>query len=216
MWTVTSPAADSLFALSNLVLIIGAALVLGGTIASIKLAAVKERFADIRLSDNELASNVAKSDAAKANERARGLEKEAAAARLETEKLKAVVAWRTLSESQATAFEKTLATKPGSVNLRWTDGDPEALFFAIQISQILQRAHWQVAPGAFKPANRIAFGIVLPPDAGNDTQTLREAFAVAKIGVSFVPFPNQGASFNVSIIKGAPFLMIGSRLPVAP
>lgn len=209
MWTVTPPMADSLFALSNLVLIVGAALVLAGTIGSIKLAAVRERFADIRISENERAT-------AQANERAADSEKEAANARLDTEKLKAVVAWRTLSEAQATEFGKVLAAKPGSVNLRWTDGDPEALFFAIQISQILQRAHWQVAPGAFKPANRILFGIVLPPEAGSDTQILREAFTAAKIGVSLVPFPQDGASFNVSTIPGAPFLMIGSRLPVVP
>lgn len=148
--------------------------------------------------------------------RAATLEKEAANARLETEKLKAVVAWRTLSETQATNLGNVLSAKPGAVNLRWTDGDPEALFFAIQISQILQRAGWKVAPGSFKPANRILFGIVLPPDAGADMQTLREAFTAAKIGVSIIPFPQDGPSFNVSIIAGAPFLMIGSRLPVVP
>jgi hypothetical protein len=148
--------------------------------------------------------------------RAAELEKEAAAARLETEKLKAVVAWRTFSESQGTELGRVLSGKPGSVNLRWMDGDPEALFLAIQVSHILENAHWKVAPGSLKPANGIMFGFVLPPVAGDDAQTLREAFTAAKLSFSAVPFSQQGASFNVSAIPGAPFLMVGSRMPVVP
>jgi len=143
-------------------------------------------------------------------------EKEAANARLETEKLKVVVAWRTLSASQVTEFEKALTVKPGAVNLRWTDGDPEALFLATQISQVLGKARWQVAPGSFKPANSMMFGIVLPPVSGEDATTLREALNAAKITYSAVPISQDGAAFNVSTIPGAPFLMIGSRMPVVP
>jgi hypothetical protein len=148
--------------------------------------------------------------------RAAELEREAATARLETEKLKAVVAWRTFSETQGKELEKVLSAKSGSVNLRWMDGDPEALFLAIQLSQILQKAHWQVAPGSLKPANGIMFGFVLPPVAGEDAQILREALTAAKVAFSAVPFSQQGASFNVSEIPGAPFLMVGSRMPIVP
>jgi hypothetical protein len=148
--------------------------------------------------------------------RAAELEKEAATARLETEKLKAVVAWRTISQSDTTALEKVLAANPGSVNLRWQDGDPEALFLAIQISQVLGKANWQVGGGSFKPANSILFGVVLPPDSGADADTLRQALTAAHIPFSSVPISQAGASFNVSTIAGAPFLMIGSRMPVLP
>jgi hypothetical protein len=148
--------------------------------------------------------------------RAAELEREAATARLETEKLKAVVAWRTLSATQNADMGKLLAAKPGSVNLRWMDGDPEALFLAIQISQVLQKANWSVAPGSLKPANGIMFGLVLPPVAGADADTLRNALAAAKIPFSSVPFSQGGASFNVSEIPNAPFLMVGSRMPVVP
>lgn len=149
--------------------------------------------------------------------RAAGLEKEAANARLETEKLKAVVAWRTIPDANSGAFKKALEAKPGSVNLRWTDGDPEALFLAIQISNILSAAHWNVAAGSIKPANSIMFGIILPPVAGDDAQTLREALMAAKLPFSAVPLPSAGGlSFNVSEIPGAPFLMVGSRMPVVP
>src|ERR1700730_17440080 len=65
--------------------------------------------------------------------RAAELEKEAANAKLETERLKATVAWRSISPEIAASLEKILSETPGSVNLRYTDGDPEALFLAIQI-----------------------------------------------------------------------------------
>ena len=57
---------------------------------------------------------------AKANERAAKLEGDAAAARLETEKLKQVVAWRIISPEPAAELEKVLAGTPGNVNLRYT------------------------------------------------------------------------------------------------
>lgn len=223
MLDVSSSLADSLFGWANVVLIVGAALVLIGTIGSIKLAAVREHFSDVRISDNEretktaiAESDVAKADAAKANVLAAELEKAAADARLETEKLKSVVAWRTISLENQAAIEKVLSAKPGSVNLRWQDGDPEALFLAIQISSVLGRAAWQVAPGSFKPANSILFGIVLPPVSGADADALREALMAGHVSFSSIPVSQDGASFNVSNIGGAPFLMIGSRLPVAP
>ncbi len=153
-------------------------------------------------------------DIAKANERAANLESETAAAKLETEKLKQVLAWRIIPASGGADLEKVLSGKPGKVNLRYTDGDPEALFLAIQISQILGRAKWQVAPGSEKFANAIQFGISLPDSAGEDAQTLRSAFVAAKISFSTGPLPPLGASFSVSTIAGAPTLMIGSRAPV--
>jgi len=156
------------------------------------------------------------SEIARLNAQAKQLEKEAANARLDTEKLKTVVAWRTLSAEQNSELKNVLSQKPGAVNLRWMDGDPEALFLAIQISQILQKAKWNVAAGALKPANSIAFGVVLPPDTRNDAQTLREALTAARIAFSSVPLPAGGLSLNVSTISDAPVLLIGSRLPITP
>lgn len=143
------------------------------------------------------------------------LNQDAAVARLETEKLKAGVAWRTISADKALALERALAAKPGSVNLRYTDGDPEALFLAIQLSQIFRKANWQIAPGSLKQGNAIIFGLVLPDAAGADAISLREAFTVAQITFSPGPMPNTGTStsFNVTTIPNAPMLMVGSRPP---
>ena len=145
--------------------------------------------------------------------RAAELEKEAALARLETEKIKAVVAWRSISAANATKLEQFLAAKPGSVNLRYMDGDPEALFLAIQLSQILAKAGWQVAPGAVKPSNAIVFGIALPDTTAPDGDTLRKAFAAAAIAFSTDPVPPAGVSFSIATIQGAPMLMVGSKAP---
>jgi len=141
------------------------------------------------------------------------LEKEAAVARLETEKLKEVVAWRTLPIESASELEKILAANPGSINLRYSDGDPESLYFAIQISQILSQAHWKVASGALKIPT-LVFGIALPDANGPDAETLRRAFSAAKIPYSTNPLSNGPMlGFAISTITGAPILMVGSRTP---
>jgi hypothetical protein len=93
------------------------------------------------------------------------------------------------------------------------DGDPEALYLAIQVSQILDKARWKIAPGSVKPFNAIVFGISLPDAAGTDAQRLRAAFAAAQIPFTNTPLPESGASFGISTIEGAPILMIGSRVP---
>lgn len=176
----------------------------------------------IELKDSQLLLDLKEKDvkiaeagnaASAANERAAKLESEAATAKLETEKLKQVVAWRTISPESTVELEKVLSDKPGKVNLRYTDGDPEALFLAIQVSQILAKAKWQVAPGSLKFANALQFGIALPDSAGVDAQTLRSAFVAAKISFSTAPLLPMGAAFSIATIPGAPTLMIGSRMP---
>lgn len=155
-----------------------------------------------------------KKDLSDATERTAVLETEAANAKLETERIKATVSWRTISPETASSLEKVLSTKPGSVNLRYTDGDPESLFLAIQISSVLAESKWQVAPGALKIGNSLIFGFALPDGENADGKTLREAFAAAKMPFS-IQLPQSGmmSGFNISEIPGAPMLMVGSRAP---
>jgi hypothetical protein len=67
-WNVSSPVADLLFNLSNILLVIGAAAVLIGTIGSIKIGAIREQFSNERIAANEAATAraIAESDIAKA------------------------------------------------------------------------------------------------------------------------------------------------------
>lgn len=163
-------------------------------------------------SDAAAAAYNAGAQAGEANLKAAELEKQAASAKLETERLKQVLQWRSISEPAGTALKAALINSPGAVNLRWMDGDPEALYLAIQISKILSEAKWQVAPGALKPANSIFFGIGISSD-GEDGPKLKSAFNSAQIPFSTDAVSTAGVSFNISTIPGAPMLMIGSKPP---
>ena len=169
---------------------------------------------DAKVADAKREGIKAGETAANAQLRAAELEKEAANAKLQTEKIKQVVAWRMLSVEDADNLSRTLKSSPGKVNLRYTDGDPESLFFAIQLSKVLTDSNWEVAGGAYK-SNVIVFGINLPGGADHDTEVLQKAFSSANIGFSAAQIPATGSSisFNVTNIPGAPTLMIGSRPP---
>jgi hypothetical protein len=116
------------------------------------------------------------------------LEKEAADARSETERIKQVVDWRILTVETAEELKNVLKINPGHVNLRYTDGDPESLFFAIQFSKVLVDANWKYAPGSEK-TNAIIFGISLPDPSSPEMEVLRAAFSAAKIPFSTQPPP---------------------------
>ena len=148
--------------------------------------------------------------------RAATLEKEAENARLETERLKAQLSWRTLSTETAEKLGTELSKHMGKVNLRYTDGDPEALFLAIQLSRVLGKAQWAIAPGSIKLANAISFGISLPDADSDDAKWLRDAFSAANIPFSTQPLPPMAAGFSISTIDGAPTLMVGSKSSPLP
>lgn len=180
--------------------------------------ASNERIAKLGKETAEANAKVAEAGegTAKALAKAAGLEKEAANAKLETEKLKGLVAWRTIPLGKVEAMERVLSAKPGSINLRYMDGDPEALYLAIQISQIMGRSRWQVAAGSLKPLNGIVFGINLPASDNKDRQTLEEALLAAGVQFGSQKMASAGVGFGVSEIPGAPFLMIGSKAPAFP
>lgn len=142
MWNISSSLADTFFNWSNVILIVGAAMVLVGTIGSIKMGGIREYFADLRISDNERAtkaaiaeSDVAKATAAEAN--ARALE-----ARLELEKYKAA---RTLTAAQQTSIESALKTYSGTVfdTAVGPMGDPEPIVFLRVLEPVLVNAGWK-------------------------------------------------------------------------
>jgi hypothetical protein len=174
---------------------------------------VRDRDSETQMADLNLEAATARERAGKLEERAAGLEHDAAQARLETERLKGVVAWRAIPADVAEKLRSALSIRHGYVNLRYTDGDPESLFFAIQISRVLANAGWQVAPGALKPTNVLIFGIRLPDGNGDDANALRKAFHDANIPFSTDAVPQDGNAFSIAKILGAPILFIGLRTP---
>jgi hypothetical protein len=189
----------------------------GSIISHKREARSAELTVDAKVADAKKEGIEAGKTAGDALVKAATLEKEAANIRLEAEKLKAQIAWREIKPEIAQKLESELAKNPGSVNLRYTDGDPEALMLAIQFSNILNKAHWQIAPGALKFSNSIFFGIALPDSGNANALNLRNALTAAGIvPFSTDPLPPTVAEFSVTTIPGAPVLMIGSKLAEKP
>ena len=143
---------------------------------------------------------------------------DAAKARLEQEKLKAQLAWRTIPPNVASKLLEALKSNPGSVNFRYVDGDPETLYLAVQLSEILSKAGWQVAPGSIKVGNILLFDIHIPDGQGEVGSRLQAAFASAGIKVWHETLPQQNSSveLNMTRIPDAPMLIVGSKRPTLP
>lgn len=109
MWP-SREVADLIFSTSNIVLIGGGAITVIATIGVVWMANIREEYLNIDLSKANERIASAQDIAAQANKRAAELEKEAANARLETERLKSVVAWRSIPESVASRLLKLLAS----------------------------------------------------------------------------------------------------------
>ncbi len=146
----------------------------------------------------------ARVEIAKANAEAARLEKEAAEANLETERVKSAVAWRTLSQDAANRLIKSLLPRPAGINIYYTDGDPEALYYAAQFSRAFILGGWSVGGGATKFANALVFGIAVPtgtsPQAPEPQQALvvQEALRDAGIPFNTSHLPAMGLGFNMS------------------
>ncbi|SRR6266702_4783899 len=111
---------------------------------------VRDRDFEHNVAELNSEAGKARERAAQLEERAAGLEKETADAKLQQERIKAALAWRTLTPETIAKLTENLSKNPSAVNIKYTDGDPEALFLAIQIANILGKAKWQVGMGALR------------------------------------------------------------------
>lgn len=142
--------------------------------------------------------------------RAAELEKEAANARLETERLKAQLAWRSLPPDMAKTLSERLSEHPGKVTVQYGSNDPESQYFAIYLANIFQAANWQVAMLSVTFANVLATGLIIPNGASTDIDAMRIAFRVAGIPFSSVPVPSSAIATG-NMIQGSAILFVGSK-----
>lgn len=150
---------------------------------------------DGRIAAANAAGDTAKADAAKANERAAEaharaafLEKEAAIARLEQERLKKELGWREITPAMVTQLQQLLRGKQMQVVLHWGAGDAEASNFANQLAQALHSAGIQIMGG--NPIGQLGserHGISIAGYRDNEVTDL--ARALEKIG--FGPIDSQ-------------------------
>ena len=131
---ISEPIASKVNAVANWVTIIGAALVLVGTIMVVWLGGIKEQYSNEKIQQNKTIAEVAGADAAKANaeaekakEHAAFLSRKAEEAKLEQERLKAQLAWRRLSEEQSKILHTHLSNNlKANVWVSFVKNDPES------------------------------------------------------------------------------------------
>lgn len=144
----------------------------------------------------------ARTVAAQAHERAAILEKEAASARLETERLKALAAWRRISSDQHAKLVESLRGKvKGKVWVEFVDTDPEATQFHADLWQTLKDANVNVQ--WFSGWER-AVGLQITNSQSEDAQILQRAFNA--VGIAFESKNEPGlksAAADVEIIIGS-------------
>jgi hypothetical protein len=212
MLDLSLPAADALFGWSNATLILGAALVLGGTVGAIWASKVRDHFADLRISHNEAETATAQANAATANEGAARANEEAAKAKLETETIKARLAWRTLTPDQIQNLKEHLDGQPSSVTLAYTANDPESLFLAIQMSQAFEARGWTIRPQSRSYGSRIIFEISIPGPENSATMRVRSAFSAVGIPYRTAAVPPPDMMFGPTEASEVT-VMIGSKPP---
>ena len=149
MFEVSEGVAKTIHTAGNILVVVGAVFGVLGAIGVFWGGGVRDRFAAIRLSDNTTATAKANADAARANERAASLEKDTATARLELERLKGKLAWRTISKEDEETFVQLVASAPKSkISFEYLTNNEECASFAMQLADLLRKAGYD-APASF-------------------------------------------------------------------
>jgi hypothetical protein len=153
----------------------------------------------------------AHAEAARAIERAAALEKEVAEARLEQERLKARVAWRSISPEAAARLVQELTGRSRVLAMRCVSNDPEATALAAQLGGVFQQAGWRVVTGSATYHDRFIAGLFIPDD-GPATELVRQAFVAA--GIAFNGQPPPRPSVDVMYVAGQDATVLVGSKPV--
>jgi hypothetical protein len=150
-------------------------------------------------------------EAVRANERAAELEREAAQARTEKEELKATLGWRALPPAVVAQLTEALAAKPSKVTIQYTNGDTEALYFALQMSNIFATANWQATMLGVTVQGTIIFGIFVPDSPSPSTTVIRDALSSANVVFVTIELPPRAIESHGDTIDNAALLFVGSK-----
>lgn len=168
-------------------------------------------------------TETARGEIAKSNERAGVASAEAARANANAamanqraaEIMKAA-AWRQLSAEQQRRFLTSLAHRSrGKVVLAWIANDPESLGLAVQLSELLTRAQWEIAAGSRTYPTQLVWGVSIPDsvDAADAVLALRAAFNDAQVQFSTADVPPHAMEFGTGGGPGFATVLIGSKRP---
>jgi hypothetical protein len=209
MWDVSSSAADRLFAISNVVLIVGAAAVLIGTIGAIITSGIREQFSNERISANERAT-------AEAN--ARALSAELALAKFK--------APRSLSANQLTAIRAAVAPFPNVAIDIWAAGEaPDLPSLISTLSTALEKApvSWRPIRWTWTGIGAVIGAQILVKQGADDTiinaaKALGAVLEGTDLPADVAIWPGDWTKFG-GMLNGPPFsadraqirLVIGSK-----
>jgi hypothetical protein len=231
IWSVSSETADLLFACFNWVSVAGAFIVFAGVFLVFSITPIREVFAAGKVADAAKAASDAAGKAYSAGLQAGNAQADVDAAKaelakqktltaqaqLETERVKAQVAWRQITPAEEAAILNDLKDKPTrALNIRYVPQDAESLFFAQRISAVFKKAGWKTTLGTFGLGNDLPIGLIFPAEyISDDSNAVRSALVASKIPFSGALPTSAGSYLSVGSdeYKGAPFLTVGSRLP---
>ncbi len=190
--------ANSLHSIANWLLVTSLVIGVLSTYAIVVTGKIKEKNAE-----KELAQ--AAESAAKAHERAAFLEAEAATARLETERIKSLVAWRRISEKQHNLLVHELTGKISrKVWVGFVKLDPEATRYQLDIQSTLDDAGIKTQ---FFSGWEQAIGLQITNSETDDGRLIVEAFR--KAGIEFEKMEEPGLKNAEEDIE----IIIGTRPP---
>jgi hypothetical protein len=229
MWNPDSATVDKLFALSNLILIVGTTLALIGTIGSIFTSGVRDRLADQRIKHDESLTAVANQSAAEANEAAALARKELAVTQLKLEELRgaqkttgdlvgevqAQMAYRDLDQERLAKMTHELSrlqSPQPSVALYALDGDQETAAFRELLKPAFMKAKWLVYVPNIPPGHPVVGTRILGPKS-HVFDVVTAAFKTAGLPFSHqATEPDYGSAAGVDGM-GDCVVILGSKKP---
>lgn len=190
---------------ANIAVIVGAALVLVGTIAVVWTGGIKEIYTNELISNNKTKAEVAQKEAEKAKEHTAKLFLEAEQARLEQQRLKAQLAWRRLNKEQIIILQNNLNNQLNDkVWLTFVGDDPESRLYREDFNNVFSSLN---IPTKFFSGYTMAVGLRILGADSESKSVVIDAFKKAGI-----PFDIAIESkFNYD--KGVEIL-VGSKPPV--
>jgi hypothetical protein len=150
-------------------------------------------------------------------------------ARLEQEKLKQIVKWRTIEPSDFNVLVAELSTGSGEIDLAYVPADPESEYFALKIigdafiaaNKSSDMSRWHVNLRTwYNKTGAMYFGIAIPGPENDQVRLLRRAFSAAHIDFATGTLPEEGAPITLgNSLQWTPppkhdaFILIGLRNP---
>jgi hypothetical protein len=140
MFDVSLDIANTLFIVSNVLLVVGALFGVVGAFGVFYAGGIRERYADERISTNEASTARALADAAKANERAATLDKEALELKLELAKRTQPLVARGVSRAQIEILKSSFAGRNLTIGFMFPTTDLEVVRYAEDLERALTEA----------------------------------------------------------------------------